>query len=147
MIHVHKTTDYNSILKILENPVLFDCTSGQNGDIDLEDIKKREWLLVTDNMKIIGCFEIKEFTRVCIEGHIYVLPSHWKQSKEIMAAAFDWCLDNKYKTVFTCVPANCLHILKFVNKIGFKAAGQIPKGVIFNKELVTLFLFTYDLEV
>lgn len=146
MIVIKKSTDYQAIKSILLNPVLFDCTYNHtNEPITEELISSKEWLLVTEEDIVLGCFEIKDLTSIVLEGHIAILPKYWRRTIEIMNLAHQWCRDNKYKVVFTHVPENCIHMLKFMVRMGYEACGQIENGIIFQNKLVKLFLFNKQL--
>lgn len=146
MMYITRTDDYLTVKEILSVPVLFNCTYGQGqNSLDLWDLKQKEWLLVLEDHFIIGCIEIREVTKQCLEVHIYVLPEFWSKSKEFVATGYAWAKEQGYKSIFSSVPENCIHMLRFVHKVGFEAVGSIKNGIVYNGHLVTLFLFNKQL--
>lgn len=146
MIEITKSTDYHTIKEILINPVLFNCTYGQgNTELHESELKHKEWLLVEIDGVPAGCFEIRELTKITIEGHIFILPKYWNHSLEILNAGEQFVKELGYKTIFSSVPENCLHMLKFMARIKYDVCGQIKNGIIYKNKLVSLFLYTKSL--
>lgn len=142
MLTIRKFKNQEEILNIIKNPILFACTYGQSNDFNIDG---KDFLVIENEKEIVGCFEIRDFTKVCLEAHIFVLPRYWKLSLEVVALGEQWARKNHYKSIITFVPLNCVHMLKFIDRIGYKAAGTISQGIVYKNYLVDLFIFTKSL--
>lgn len=143
-IAVERAVHLDAIRDIIRNPTLFNCTYGQDPD-DTLDLEGKEFLLVKMDDVNIGCFEIQEWTHKTLEAHIFVLPHYWKNSLEVVKAGEQWAREHKYTVITTKIPANCIHMLKFITRIDYKAAGLLHKAIVYNNQLVDLLLFEKQL--
>jgi RimJ/RimL family protein N-acetyltransferase len=147
MINITRSHHLHELHEILLNPILFSCTYGQSDTkLTIDELENKQFLDVrNEEGTLLGGFEIKEVTAITLEGHIFIHPSYWKQTKEIIDAGHLWAKQHGYKVIFTHVPANCLHMLKFMNRMGYEACGQIENGIVYKGQLVTLFLYNKQL--
>lgn len=151
MISVTKTTDKNIITEIVTDKRLWELTNGQDQTSErvkyIPDIAF-EYLVVKDEGHLIGLFSIRKISHKVLEGHIRILPSYWGSKKALQAAeaGFQWARDNtEALNVMSYVPSNCHHVMAFCAKLGFKVRGSIPDGIIYNHELVDLFILNIEI--
>ena len=144
------TTDYELIHTILTTPSLFEITHGQSIHANEFVVDtKEDYLLFHDDKEVFGCVQIRAVSKVLLEVHIAILPCHWGSDigQKAAEAGHEWAVNEGFYTVMTTVPANCIHMLKFLKKIDYQPCGLIKNGVIYNKHLVSLILFEHDLKV
>lgn len=152
MITVKHTKDIGLIKSIITNPYLYQLTYGQNAT-PVEEFKVDQtftYLLIHEDEKIKGCFQLRELTKVLVEVHIYILPQYWGTDTSIDAsfAGFKWLLLNTpYRKVFTDIPEDCTNVIDLVKRVGWKQFGSLDDGVIYNNRLQTLLFYSYNIEV
>ncbi len=147
MITIEETTDYELIKTIVTNPDLLRLSEGFDADSKTITIDN-SWiyLLIKDDDNLVGCFRLKEMTKAMIEGHIHILPTYWgnELTKEAVVLGHKWIKEQGYLKVFTFVPANCIHVLKFLHKLDYKICGSIKNAIVYRNILVTLFLYEFE---
>ena len=150
MIVLELTKDIELIKSILTNPVLWRLTMGQSDDESIENFEPDmtyQYLTINDQyFDPIGLFMVKELTKTVLEVHIFILPKYWGTDVSIKAAKTGhmWAKKEGYLKTFTRVPANCTHVLKYLEQINYHCCGQITKGIVHNKLLASLFLYDYE---
>ena len=147
MITLHESTDYIKLTEIITNPKLFKVTYGQDKNPNWEIDKTFRYFLIKQDEDTLGCFQIKEMTKFVLEVHIFLLPQYWGTEISLEAAKVgnDWIRDQRYTKAFTRVPANAIHVIHFISKLGYRACGMLDKAIIYNNTLVSIFFF--ELEV
>ena len=148
-MQISLTHDYGLIKEIVTTPRLFELTYGQacnKEDVDISD--KNDYLVLSTDKEIVGCFSIREVTNILLEAHIAILPHLWgtEISQDAVNTGHAWAKDKGYKAVMTSVPANCVHMLKWLTRMDYKPCGTIKNGIVYNKHLVSLILFEYTLD-
>ena len=149
MLTLTETNNVPILSNIITNPVLWRLTYGQGQHLEkFKPDLSFKYLLLENEVEPVGCILVKEITKVLIEVHMCILPKYWgdKESQEAVKIGHKWAIEKGYKTVFTYVPQNCVHMLKFMNRIMYTPCGMIKKGIIYNKILVPLIMYQYDLE-
>jgi len=148
MINIHENKDLSTIKSIITNPKLWELEYGQG--MRIEDYKVDQtykYLLIKEDDNILGCFQTREFTRILLEAHIYLLPDYWgKQcSLESLKALINYVkLNTNYQKILTDVPEVCKHVRNLLHKIGAEKSGYISNGVIYNNKLMGLYLYSYN---
>ena len=141
--------DLDLIKSIITNPLLFRLTAGKSENSQGFKVDKSWKYLIfrLDDNTPVACVQIKELTKIVLEVHIFVLPKFWGNqiSLEVVTAGHEWIKSQGYRKTFTRVPANCVHILKFLNQINYKVCGMIENGIVHNNFLVTLFFYEHEL--
>lgn len=149
MLTVYPTKDKDLIKEIMTHPALFRLTYGQG--IKIEDYKvdeSFEYVVAFWDHEPVGLWTLHPVTNLVVDAHIAMVPKYWGTEviKKAMDAGYEYLRKNtKYTTIFTSVPNNCYHMLKFMTKYNYKACGIIKEGIIYNKKLVDLLLFTANL--
>ncbi len=148
---IQLTTDKDRIKSIITDPLLFQLLEGQDKSVEIKDIEPNmssNWLIVSKDEEDIGCIEFIQMTSVLAKAHIRILPKYWDKGLAHVAVkvGIQWFKENGYKTIMTWVPANCIHVLRFLMSTPFKACGQIKNGVIYNGTLVSLFIFEAEVK-
>lgn len=137
------------IKKIITHPELWEQTNGQDSSTKIETFQVDayfDYLLVENDKQAIALFSIKAITRILLEAHIRVLPEYRKDAIEIVNLGLRYIKESTdFKKLMTFVPANAINVIKFCEKVGWKFSGGIQKAIIYNNELVSLFLFEHDL--
>lgn len=136
--------------EIIKNPELWNQTYGQDSNLKVDTFKidpAFEYLLVEDNEKPAALFTIKAITNILVEAHIRLLPEYRKDSIEIVNLFLKFIRENRgFKRLITHVPANCINVIKFLEKMNCKFCGGVQKAIIYNNELVSLFFFEHSLD-
>jgi RimJ/RimL family protein N-acetyltransferase len=147
MITLQESTNYDLLTKIITEPKLFKVTYGQDKNPNWEIDKTFRYFVINQEDEILGCFQIKEMTKFVLEVHIFLLSRYWGTAISLEAAKIgnDWIREQRYTKAFTRVPANAIHVIKFVSALGYKACGMLDKAIIYNNVLVSIFFF--ELEV
>lgn len=150
MLSVSLTKDYKVIQSILYNSRLFQACNGHSNIPEAKPVAtSSEWLLISDNDTIIGCFELKKFTAMIVEGHIQILPDFWgtNTATKSMDKAISYLKEHtSYSKIITYVPFNCESVHKLLAKSKFKPCGQIENGCIYNNKYNNLILYKYNLK-
>ncbi len=147
MIELKETQEVDVIKSIMTNPILFRLTNGKSANInDFQLDETFQYLVCKKEEEIVGLLQVKALTKVVLEVHIFLLPKYWgkKVSYEVADAGHKWVKEQGYLKTFNRVPANCIHVLKFLQEINYKVCGMIEKGIIHNNCLVTLFLYEFE---
>lgn len=147
MITIAITEDYKIIKDIITDPVLYQLTYGQSTELKNYKVKTDfTYLLIKDEEELIGCFQVKSFTNTVLEIHSFILPKFWGTDtvQQAVYAGHAWVKDEGYLKTHTRVPATCVHVLKYLQKSGYKCCGMIEKGIIHNGILVTLFFYEFE---
>lgn len=149
MLTIKPLQDLSRIKQILIDPELFILSNGHGLDpTQFEPPAGVSYLeILNEAEETIGLFSIREMTKLCIEGHIAILPAYWGTGlpQQAMEVGFDYASSLGYTKIFTMVPSVCIHVLKFLQKLKFHTCGSIEKSYIYNNHLTTLFLFEKDL--
>ena len=152
MILIKPDPDARTIKSVFLNPVIYQMTKG-----DLDDIhtweppqNKRYVSIHLDNYKetLLGVASYNEVSPVLGEGHILIKPQYHNTAITVEAGkAFQrWLkVNTNYKTIITLIPGLCPHSMKYVEKLGFTACGNIPNGTVYNNILTSMFIFSVDL--
>lgn len=150
MLRIESNPKLKDISDIITNPVLWKLTYGQDEPdaVNMKIIPAGDYLLIRDQYNDrVGCFMIKELTKTILEVHVFILPEFWGQrSLEAAKIGHRWAKEQGYLKTFTKCPGNCFHVLRYLERAGYKACGLIEKGIVYNKTLVPLLLFNFDLE-
>ena len=150
MITIQSTKDNDIITSIITEPQLWDLEYGQGmGLKDFQVDWSYRYLLIKDNEEILGLFQVRDFTRIVLEAHIYLLPKYWGNtySKDSIKALIKYLTDmTHYHSLITDVPVVCKHVINLLKKIGARQSGFINNGVIYNNKLTDLMLFSYQIK-
>lgn len=149
MLTLNESTDYESIKSIITNPILWRLTEGQDKTNRVNEFTvDKDWVyfLLQDGEELVGCFQTKKINNQILEVHIFILPKYWGkgQAQEAVDLGHKWAKENGYLKTFTKVPANCIHVIKFLQQIDYKVCGMIEKGAMYNGYLVSLFLYNFE---
>lgn len=134
-----ESNDYDLIGTILHNKTVVKM-------IGYDDIDTSYQYILIEDKELIGCFQVRPVTKCVLEGHVYILPEYWGTEKPQQAVLemHEWIKKQGYTKIFTKVPANHVRSLKLAHKLKYKACGAIEKGIVFNNQLVTLYLFEFE---
>lgn len=149
MLTVHKTTNQEIIKEVMLHPQLFKLTYGQG--TKMEDYKvdtSLEYIVAFWSSEPVGLWTLHPMTKLVVDAHVFIIPKYWGTEvvKKAMDVGYQYLRDNtEYTKIFTSVPSNCIHMIKFVSRWDYKACGCIKDGVIYNGKLVDLFLFETEL--
>jgi len=154
MISVSKVQDLSNpvLLKIICTPELFELTNGQDGMVNVGNYEldqTYDYLLVENEEGPVGLFSIRKITNLVLEGHIRILPKFWGTESSLDAAKAGILYVEKhtpFRKIITTVPGNCTHVLKFIDKLGFKPYGCLERGIIYNNAVVPLVYFEYEVK-
>lgn len=146
---LEETKDEEKLKSILMDPKLYETMNG-HVLLDKEDFKidrSFDYHLIIKNAEVLGCFQTKEMTKLVREVHICLLPKHWGIGISLEAAKCgnEWLRENGYTQAWTKVPANAIHTIHFLNRIGYTSCGMIEKAMVFHNYLVSIFFFILDL--
>jgi hypothetical protein len=147
-MNIELATDMELVRSIITTPKLYEAVSGK--EIPVAEFKvdlEYQYLIFKQDDKVLGCLQIKPLTKLVLDVHIFILPENWGTGivKEIAHEGHKYIKELGYTKTFTRVPSNCMHVLHCLQKIGYTSCGMIEKGIVFNKTLVTLFLFEREL--
>lgn len=136
--------------EVVKHPELWEQTNGQNPNLQKDTFKvdsSFEYLLVEKNNKLVALFSIKRITYILVEAHIRLLPDYRKDAIEVVNLFLRYIREcTEFKRLMTQVPANCINVIKFLEKMNCKFCGGVQKAIIYNNELVSLFFFERDLK-
>ncbi len=143
---IHETHNKELILEILNLPRILDLL----GEDKIQHVNLNHlWLVYTDNHKIKGIIELKEFNKITVEAHIIVLPEfHGTNiSSDFSIEVFKYLSKNTiYRNILAPVPVSCVHIIKFLNKLNFKVIGLMKESIIWKHNLQDLLLYQYNIK-
>lgn len=146
---VKELKNKQQIRDIITTPKLFETTQGIGSDSSGFKVDTNfTYLVCTEGKEVLGLFQVRPLNKILLEVHCHILPQYWGTGKSIECAeaGFEYLRNtSSYKKVFTVVPSICIHVLQYMNKIGYKAFGSIEQGIIYNGHALTLFFFEYDL--
>ena len=149
MINLKQTRKLNIIKDILSNPRLFEVSNGHSDIPEFLDIDiNSNYLLIEIDDKLAGCFQLKKFSPLIVEGHIHLLPEFWgkKCSINVTLEGIKWLKSNtRYTSILTDVPISCEHVHKLLLHTGFVPCGLIKDGCVFNNKFENLILYTCEL--
>ena len=154
MISIQLTTDNEVINKILENPLIYQMVNGTSLDETLigsyrEELKNNgfKFLGIYSHNSLIGLFSYREISKICIEAHIHILPEAHKKGygKQAVKEGLEYFSGLGAHKIVTYVPSNCLHVLKFMKDNDFEVSGSVSEAIIYNNELVSVFVFSKGL--
>ena len=133
MIHLIPTKDVDLIWTLSGIEIL---------DIDL----KHDWLVIKEEYKLIGIFEINPLTKISGLLHLNILEEYQNQGIAIKAfnALIKYLKTTNYKQIIGSIPEKNKKIMSIVNKTKGKCCGSIKDGIIFNNELQDLLLFQLE---
>ena len=145
---LEETKDEESIKHVMCNTMIFKLANDQ--DIEPHEYKvdwSSKYLLLQDYERIYGLFRIREFSKITLEAHIYILPEYWGKPVGVKAVKKleKYARSRGYRNIFTTVPITCVQVLQFLQKVNCKVCGKIDKGIIFNNELVDVILFNKNI--
>ena len=133
---ISETKNVNLIKLIVTDPTLWLLEGGEGQDPkSYKPYLGHIWLKIIHNRDIIGLLELREFTKITYEGHIYILPQYHASGLALEAgvALIGYIRKlNKIKNIITTVPTSCDHVLNFLKKLGFSVNGIIQNGIIYN---------------
>jgi RimJ/RimL family protein N-acetyltransferase len=83
---------------------------------------------------------------VLYEGHIFIYPEYQHQATvEVGHKANRWLFENSpAQKIIALVSVNKPHVLKLVQKAGFRQEGFLPRSVLLNGELVDQYLYAIE---
>ena len=149
MITTYKTKDKVLITDIMTHPALFRLTYGQGIKVkDYTVDESLEYIVAFWDHEPVGLWTLHPITNLVVDAHIAMIPKYWGTEviQKAMEAGYKYLKEEtEYTKIFTSVPSNCLHMIKFVTKWKYKACGIIKDGVIYNNQLVDLLLFETDI--
>lgn len=147
MISIQRTKDKTLIRTLLTDPKLFEMSGSTGLPKDFIIPKGFKFLLIKEDNDILGCFHMKELTKVTIACHINLLSKYWGKGRAIESCqtVFKYLKNLGYIKAFTDVPIVCEHVIRLLELIGSKPCGIIKQGVVFKDRLVDLLLYDYDL--
>ncbi len=149
MITCHKTTDKELIKEIMTHPALFRLTYGQGIKAeDYEVDETLEYIVAFWHHEPVGLWSLHPVTALVVDAHIAMIPKYWGTEviQKAMEAGYKYLkTETDYTKIFTSVPSNCFHMIKFCTRYNYKACGFIKDGIIYNNKLVDLLLFETDL--
>lgn len=149
-IKLIQTIDLNLIRSIITTPKLFETQIGQSDTVEsyIVDINYDYFLIINED-EILGLFQTRPFTKICLEAHIHLLPKYWGKraySKYAIKSLFEHFKSSEYNIVLTDVPEECSHVINLLLKLDCEVSGFIPQSVIYNNKLMGLFLFSHSLK-
>ncbi len=103
------------------------------------------YLLVQKGEEILAIAKFSLMTEVCIEYHLYILPSHWGKSysDDIKTIVEEWFYNNtSASSIVIFSPESCKEVHKAAIRVGYEPTGIIPFGVIWNNRAESLLMFT-----
>jgi hypothetical protein len=134
MIKLSRTVDYDLIRRIITHPRLYPSIASDFHPAP-KDFRPNEspainYMLVTQESDILGLFiahwVISPLTWEC---HHAILPSAWRFTGEIAAAAEHWLwTETPCRTAIGHTPACNKLACRYALKHGMKEAGRIPSG-------------------
>lgn len=148
MLTLIDTKDGDVLSKILSDKQLFKLTNGRDKGSDESLIEDNfNYKIIKSDDDVVGCFRYRSISNTTLEGHISILPKYWNTGvpQESVKQGMLWAKENKYLKLFAPVPSSCIHMLQFLQNLGFTCCGMIKDGVIYNNQLATLFF--YEIEV
>ncbi len=145
MIQIEPLNDDYEISSIILQPKLWKMTYGQGCLVEEFEIDKTcNYLGVIYQNELAGMFQLKEFNKITVDAHIYILPKYQNGllSLKAVKACKEYLQENSdiYK-VITSVPYECHYVHKFLAKTEFKPCGLINNGIIYNNNLQDLILY------
>lgn len=147
-MHIEKSTDYELIHIILTDPKLYNVT-GNSEPIDTFVVSREfTYLLIKDEDKVYGCFQIKKFNNTILEAHINIKSKFWGTDISVEASelGFKWVKDNTdYLKLITDVPVPCEHVHILCKKIGWNPCGLLKNSIVYKGNICDLILYDYDL--
>lgn len=150
-MEITPTTDFELIGNILRDEKLFAVTTGSWSNVERLNVKVDplfNYLLITQDNEILGCFQVRPLSIVTVDCHINILSQYWGTGCGIKAthSVFKWLINNtQYNKVFTDVPAKCVQVIKLMDKLNAKPCGLIREGCVYDKQLTDLILYSYTL--
>lgn len=152
---VELTTDEVVINSILNDSDIYQMANGSSESTPINESYREEliskgfkFLSIVINGTLIGLISFRELSKITTEVHIHVLPESHKKGygKQAVYTGMRWfSRTHACKTLITYVPSNCFHVLKFMKDNDFTACGLIPEAIIYNNELVSLYIFNRGL--
>lgn len=146
---ISKTEDKDLIKNFITNPILWEM-AGYHGDPNqFTPNMDNLWLTALIANDFVCLMELRKFTSLIYDCHIYTLPEQMRKgiATEAVKQAIQWIKKNtQIKTLMLTVPFSCQHVIKFLaNKTDFKICGMLHKSIIYQNRLEDLIL--YELEV
>lgn len=149
MINIEPLDDEYEIKSIILQPKLWQLTYGQGclvEEFELDPVSK--FLGVIYQKELCGMFELKDFNKITLDAHIYIMPRYQNGllSLKAVKAAKEYLKENtEIYRVITTVPIECEHVHKFLKKTDFEINGLIPKSIIFNDKLQDTVLYSLQI--
>lgn len=141
---ITETKNKQLIKEFITNPILWNITGYVgNSDEFIPDLN-HQYLLATKDDKKVCLMELKKFTNLVSEAHIYTLPEEMRKGigSEAVKVAIEWIKENtKIKTIMLTVPLSCEHVIKFLTKTEFKVCGMLHKSIVYQNQLQDLVLY------
>lgn len=148
-MYIEQTDNIDLIKSIITEPKLWALEYGQGMSIlDFEVDKSFDYLLIKEEDKVLGMFQVRELTRILMDAHIYMLPEYWGKDYSVSAinTLREYFQHSNYHKLMTDVPQCCSHVIRLLKKAGCKQCGYISDGVIYNNKLMGLLLFSLDIK-
>lgn len=144
MISVTENTNEELIKSIVTNNKLFELSGHTGSKYNYSPNMNNLWLKIDQDNTTIGFFELKEFTKICFDGHIYIAPEYWGKglARQSIRKALEYLDKFTFiKTVLLSVPEKAIHVLKMLSKTDAKACGIISNAAIYQNKLQNIILF------
>lgn len=149
MITIEETKDTKLITHVMTEPQLWKLLYGNSGRlVDTYTVDNTlTYLVAKKDETVIGLIPYRPVHGFIVEMHIAILPKFW--GKRIILKALKKMgeyMYQKFGIFYIPVPMNCVHILKFIEKFGFKSCGIIKNSTIYRNELVDTLLVSVTIE-
>lgn len=148
-MQIEPLNDDYEITSIIMQPKLWKLSYGQGCLVEEFKVDKTcSYLGVIYQKELCGMFQLKEFNKITVDAHIYMMPSYQNRNLAVKAvkAAGEYVKETtEFKNIITSVPVECTHVFKLLNKTDFKVCGQLTNGIIFNQRMQNLILLQWEI--
>jgi RimJ/RimL family protein N-acetyltransferase len=153
-VALYRTRDMDLVKQLSSHPDIFphigDDGSPKNpADKHYINSSNRYYLIpyifLDDNPPIpMGLIVYYPINHVLYEGHIFIYPEYQHQmTVDVGHKANKWLFENSpAQKILAFVPTTKTHVLKLVQKAGFKQEGFIPKSISLNGQLIDQYIYT-----
>jgi RimJ/RimL family protein N-acetyltransferase len=144
MIIITETKDKELIKSIITNEHIWELAGYSGNKDEYEPDLTNTWLKIELDRVLVGIFKLRKFTEITVDGHIHILPEFRnkiiandaiKESRKYLKEK------SNYKNVITTVPISCEHVMKLMDRVGFKVCGAIHNGIIYQDRLEDLIVY------
>lgn len=144
MVNISQTENIDLIKSIVTNERLWEMAGYTGNKEEFKPNLNNIWLVIKDNETIAGLVELREYTRITFDGHIYIKPSFQNRKLAPLAVlkTIQYLKQNTpIHNVVIPVPMTCIYVMKFLDKCPTKVVGMIENGIIHNNILQDLILY------